>query len=74
MSSYCEVAWKRNSDGRTNERMDGQRQNNIPLPISSAGDNEDEFHFIMLCKNYTDIREKFIPKKMLQKTKHVQNH
>ena len=24
-----------------NERTDGQRQNNIPLPISSAGDNND---------------------------------
>ena len=26
-------------------------------------DIEDEFHFIIVCKKYTDLRERYIPKK-----------
>ena len=46
------------------------RRGRTRLPRSGrlGTDIEDEFHFIMLCKNYSDLREKFIPeKKIIQK-------
>jgi hypothetical protein len=48
--SCRELLRKRNSDGRMDGRTDGQRQNYIPLPIPSAGDNYAKFVYTCIYK------------------------
>jgi hypothetical protein len=38
----------------------------------SSTDIEDENHFVLVCKKYSDLRKQYIPKKYWEKTEHVE--